>query len=61
MNVFRNHAVIGFVADNMVMEGTLPKAFIERRGPPTLDKADVLDGGIPLKCLNNLHYRRGGG
>ena len=48
LNVFRNHAVIGFIADDVVVKGTLPKVLIERCGLPALDKADVLDGRIQL-------------
>ncbi len=49
MNVFRNHAEIGFVAGNMVMERTLPKAFIKRYSLSAFDKADVLNGRISLE------------
>ena len=60
MNVFRNHAVIGFIADNMVMERTLPKAFIKRYSLSAFDKADVLNGRISLERLHDADNRRGG-
>ena len=60
MNVFRNHAVIGFIADDVVVKGTLPKVLIERCGLPALDKTDVLDGRIPFERLHDADNRRGG-
>ena len=60
MNVFRNHAVIGFIADDVVVKGTLPKVLIERCGLPALDKMDVLDGRIPFERLHDADNRRGG-
>ena len=53
LNVFRNHAVIGFIADDVVVKGTLPKVLIERCGLPALDKTDVLDGRIPFERLHD--------
>ena len=60
LNVFRNHAEIGFVAGNMVMERTLPKAFIKRYSLSAFDKADVLNGRISLERLHDADNRRGG-
>ena len=60
MNVFRNHAVIGFIADDVVVKGTLPKVLIERCGLPALDKTDVLNGRISLERLHDADNRRGG-
>ena len=60
MNVFRNHAVIGFIADDVVVKGTLPKVLIERCGLPALDKTDILDCRIPFERLYDADNRRGG-
>ena len=60
LNVFRNHAVIGFIADDVVVKGTLPKVLIERCGLPALNKTDVLDGRIPFERLHDADNRRGG-